>query len=124
MTDDAEPNAAPYIDEFVGLCPAVEGDHETVRLQDPVAFRKGRFEPMGLVVILNGASLAVLIANQIGRIGKDEVNRVFGQRVHGLDGVAVNDAVGWKGFRVELVRLHGFLLLMGSSDASGTPGGA
>jgi len=54
---------------------------------------EGGCQPRVIVIIDDGASLTAAVAGDIGRVGQDESDASGVKALHGLDAIAVNDAV-------------------------------
>ena len=55
--------------------------------------REGWFEPGVVVIVDDAAAGAVVVPDQIGRIGQDEIDAARGHVGHDIDAVAAGDAV-------------------------------
>src|ERR1700733_5514479 len=56
-----ETRALPCVEESIDLRPAVEHDRYAVLLQNPVCFPHRGPEPIGVRIVLNGASVTVAV---------------------------------------------------------------
>src|SRR6185437_14833775 len=96
VSDRLKTRLFPRVEEHIDLRPAVEANHHAILLKDSICFPHRRLEPVGLRVVLNGASIAVAIVHEIGWVGEGEIDAVSRHLPHDLDAVAVKDRVDWK----------------------------
>jgi hypothetical protein len=105
VSDRLKARVFPCVEEYINLRPGVEHDGYAVHLEYPVRFPHRGLQPVGLRIVLDGASIAVAVIHQIRRVGEDEVCAVRRHLAHHLDAVAVKDRVDGK-FLLDRIRVH------------------
>src|SRR5689334_11756917 len=75
MSDYPEACGAIRGQKQICLGPAVEAHRKSMALQYAVDFRKGRLQPVRVIVIRHGAAITRPVVNQVGRVCKTEVHR-------------------------------------------------
>src|SRR6201747_1195273 len=94
MSDGPEARPTPGLKERIDAGPAMKHDGNPVLFEDTIHLPHRRLEPVGVRIILDGASGAVAVVHQIGRIGEDKVHASLGHRTHRFYAVAVKDLIG------------------------------
>jgi len=79
VPDDAKPGSFPSGIEQVGFAPAIKADAQRVGFEDAVSLAESGGEPIGLNVVFDAAALAVLVADQVGRVREDEIGARCGR---------------------------------------------
>lgn len=92
VTDNEETRFLPGLHEHVHAVPAVETDRQAVIFQHPVHFPARRQHPVAVYVIRNGAPGPVIKADQVRRIGENEINAFVRKTAHNLYAVAVHES--------------------------------
>jgi hypothetical protein len=93
VADRIEAGRPPGGKKFVRLAPAVETDAEAVRFEHAVDFGKGWLQPGRVVVVGDAAALAVVVPDEVRRIGQHEIDTALGQVFEHLRAIAVDDAI-------------------------------
>ena len=93
MSDGREASAFPGVEKSVDAVPAVERNAEGVGLQDAVEVVEGAEDAFRPAVVGDRSTGAVPVADEIRRVGQDEVNALVCDGLEDLGAIAVDDAV-------------------------------
>lgn len=93
VSDGCEAGVFPCTEESIDAVPAVERDAEAVRFQYAVQVGKGAENAFWIGVVGDGAAAAVFVADEVGRVGQDEIDAVVGHGFQELRAIALQHAV-------------------------------
>ncbi|MNP44251.1 hypothetical protein D3C76_1381040 [compost metagenome] len=92
VADHFKPGGFPLGQKTVHAVPAVETDHQRVVFEYAIHFAARRLQPFVCHITGYRAPLAVAKADEVRRIGQDEIDGFVRECGHNLDGIALDES--------------------------------